>query len=98
MDEEIKKYEKQRKKRLEAQKRKQEKIELSKMVTNVKKDEKLYQDSIENLKKKKVKKNSKEKDILMLYQKYDEDFSNKIKEIIGKFIEFYKNLNESNRK
>ena len=29
MDEEIKKYEKQRKKRLEAQKRKQEKIELS---------------------------------------------------------------------
>ena len=71
---------------------------ISKMVTNVKKNEKLYQDSIENLKKKKVKKNSKEKDILMLYQKYDEDFSNKIKEIIGKFIEFYKNLNESNRK
>ena len=48
MDEEIKKYEKQRKKRLEAQKRKQEKIELSNKKAFILQEDQLHDNDVEN--------------------------------------------------
>ena len=48
MDEEIKKYEKQRKKRLEAQKRKQEKIELSNKKAFILQEDQPHDNDVEN--------------------------------------------------
>ena len=48
MDEEIQKYEKQRKKRLEAQKRKQEKIELSNKKTFILQEDQPHDNDVEN--------------------------------------------------
>ena len=48
MDEEIKKYEKQRKKRLEVQKRKQEKIELSNKKAFILQEDQLHDNDVEN--------------------------------------------------
>ena len=68
------------------------------MVSNIKKSEKTYKESINNLNIKKVKRIQKEKELLSLYEQYDKNYSQKIKEIIGKFVELIKNLNEKNQK